>query len=83
MKVREVEVAPAMLAKAPPPGGLDCHCAVGVGEPVAAAVKVTGEPAATLCDVGLLVIAGPAETVNVKLCVAFGDTPLAAVIVSG
>ncbi|MGH9822896.1 MAG: hypothetical protein ACREDR_06565, partial [Blastocatellia bacterium] len=45
--VREVLVAPGMFVKVVPPSVLTCHCNVGVGLPVAAAVKVTLD-AATL-----------------------------------
>src|SRR5438034_5003165 len=40
VKLMVVEVAPEMLLKVTPPSVLTCHCTVGVGEPVAAAVKV-------------------------------------------
>ena len=53
---------------------------VGAGKPVAVTVN---EPAVPTVNVVLfvLVIAGAWLTVNVKLCVAFGETPLFAVIV--
>jgi len=46
VKLNVVEVAPAMLLNAPLPM-LTCHCTVGVGLPVAAAVKVAVDPAGT------------------------------------
>ena len=48
LKVVEVEVAPETLLKVAPPSVLTCHCTVGVGEPVAAAVKVAVWPAFTV-----------------------------------
>ena len=45
VKLRVVEVAPETLLNVEPPSVLTCHCAVGVGEPVAAAVKVAVWPA--------------------------------------
>jgi len=50
VKLRVVEVAPApeTLLKFAPPSVLTCHCTVGVGEPVAAAVKVAVWPAFTV-----------------------------------
>src|SRR2546427_13263485 len=47
VKLRVVEVAPEMLLNVPPPFVLTCHCTVGVGEPVAPAVKVAVWPAVT------------------------------------
>ena len=35
-----------------------CHCTVGAGVPVAAAVNVTVAPAQRVCDVGFVVTAG-------------------------
>ena len=37
---------------------LTCHCTVGVGEPLAAAVKLTTCPAHTTCGAGCVVIDG-------------------------
>jgi hypothetical protein len=51
---------------------------VGAGEPVAVSVKVPAVPTVNVA-VFALVIAGAWFTVNVKFCVAFGATPLAAV----
>ena len=42
-----------MLVKVVPPSVETCHCTVGVGLPVAAAVKVAGWPALTNGLVGL------------------------------
>src|SRR5213594_3519011 len=47
-KLSVVEVAPERLLKVTPPSVLTCHCTVGVGEPVAAAVKVAVSPAFTV-----------------------------------
>ena len=62
------DVAPATLVKFTP-SVLCCHCTVGVGVPLAAAVKVAGDPLATLMLAGLVVITGPAVTVNVAAVV--------------
>jgi hypothetical protein len=40
VKLRVVEVPPERLLNVTPPSVLTCHCTVGVGEPVAAAVKL-------------------------------------------
>ena len=52
VKVSVVAVAPVMSAKVTPPSVLTCHCTVGVGVPLAAAVKVTGVPAVMVWLVG-------------------------------
>jgi len=57
VKLNVVEVAPETLLNAPPLV-LTCHCTVGVGEPVAAAVKVAVWPAFTVWFVGCAVIVG-------------------------
>ena len=67
-----VDVAPDKFVNVPPPFVLTCHCTVGVGEPVAAAVKVAVAPAVTVKFVGLVVIVGmvfAAFTVNVAFVV--------------
>jgi hypothetical protein len=48
VKLRVVDVAPGRLLNVPPPFVLTCHCTVGVGEPVAAAVNVAVWPAVTV-----------------------------------
>jgi hypothetical protein len=48
VKLRVVEVAPETLLNVTPPSVLTCHCTVGVGEPVAEAVKVAVWPAVTV-----------------------------------
>ena len=60
-------VAPAMLAKVTPPSVLACHCALGVGLPLAVAVKDTALPAQTDLLTGLAVTAGRVLTVTVAL----------------
>jgi hypothetical protein len=48
-KLRVVEVPPEeTLLNVAPPSVLTCHCTVGVGEPVAAAVKLAVWPAVTV-----------------------------------
>ena len=48
VKLNVVEVAPETLLNVPLPAVLICHCTVGVGEPVAAAVNVAVWPAVTV-----------------------------------
>ena len=61
VKLSVVEVAPERLLKVAPPSVLTCHCTVGVGEPVAAAVKVAVWPAVTVWSTGCVVIVGEGE----------------------
>ena len=68
VKASVVDVAPAMFVNVTP-SVLTCHCTVGAGVPLAAAVKVAVEPAAALTLTGLVVIAGAAVTVNVAAVV--------------
>ena len=58
---------------------------VGVGEPVVVTVKLPGVPLVKVVALALVKAgaAGAGLTVRVKLCVALGSTPLAAVMVSG
>jgi hypothetical protein len=88
-----VEVAPLTLLNVAPPSVLTCHCTVGVGVPVAAAVKLVVAPTVSVSLVGFPVIAGgtftvtvvdavtavPAAlvTVNVYVVVVAGETVLA------
>src|SRR6267154_1018654 len=58
VKLNVVEVAPETLLNVPLPAVLICHCTVGVGEPVAAAVKVAVWPAVTVWLAGWVVIVG-------------------------
>ena len=58
VKLRVVEVAPETLLNVAPLSVLACHCTVGAGEPVAAAVKVAVWPAATVWLAGCRVIVG-------------------------
>jgi hypothetical protein len=48
VKLKVVEVAPETLPNVTPLSVLTCHCTVGVGEPVAAAVKVAVWPTVTV-----------------------------------
>src|SRR5258707_4544365 len=48
VKLRVAEVAPETRLNVTPPSVLTCHCTVGVGEPVAAAVKVAVSPAGSV-----------------------------------
>src|SRR5467141_1901144 len=48
VKLSVVEVAPERMLKVTPPSVLSCHCTVGVGDPVAAAVNVAVWPAVTV-----------------------------------
>src|SRR2546427_8777 len=48
VKLMVVKVAAETLLNVTPPSVLTCHCTVGVGEPVAAAVNVAVWPAVTV-----------------------------------
>ena len=76
LSVKVVLVAPLMLLQVEPPSVLTCHCTVGVGLPVAAAVKVTLWPALTVALLGLVVTLGAYCTVNVALAVVAEPTLL-------
>src|SRR5437660_649193 len=52
------------LLKLLPPSVLTCHCTVGAGVPLAAAVKVALLPAHTVWPVGWVVMPGAALTVR-------------------
>ena len=62
VKFRVVEVAPETLPNVTPASVLICHCTVGVGEPVAAAVKVAVWPAVTVWLAGCVAIVGYATS---------------------
>ncbi len=62
VKLSVVEVAPETLLNVAPPSVLTCHCTVGVGEPVAAAVKLAVWPAVTVWFAGCVVIVGYATS---------------------
>jgi hypothetical protein len=86
VSVNEVLVAPLTLVQLPKQVlnkklAQVCHCTVGVGKPLAAAVNVTFCPEMTVDDEGCVVIAGAWFTRRVKLCVALGVMPLLAVMV--
>src|SRR6266446_7034110 len=54
-----------MSVKVPPPSVLTCHCTVGPGVALAAAVNVAVWPAKTVRSAGFAVTAGPTSTVRV------------------
>ncbi len=56
-----------MLLKVAPPSTLTCHCALGVGLPLAEAVKETELPAHTALLTGFAVTAGAELMVTVAL----------------
>src|SRR5271166_4710107 len=58
LRVRVVLVAPVMSLKVEPLSVLTCHCTVGVGLPLAAAVKVAVWPAVTVWLAGWVVTEG-------------------------
>jgi hypothetical protein len=62
------EVSPEMSVQVVP-SVLDCHCTVGVGEPLAAALKLAVDPEVTVLLVGCVVTAGSVCTVNVAAVV--------------
>jgi hypothetical protein len=62
---RFVDVAPPILFQSDPPLVLTCHCTVGVGEPLAAALNVAVPPVQTDWFDGFAVIPGDVFTVRV------------------
>ena len=58
VRLSVLPVAPARFVKVVPPLVLTCHCTVGLGSPVAAAVNVADWPAMTVRLAGGVVIAG-------------------------
>jgi hypothetical protein len=68
-KLNVTMVAPAKLVNVTPAFVLTCHCTVGAGDPVAAAVKVAMAPANTDTFVGFVVITGRVFTVSVAAVV--------------
>src|SRR2546427_8589025 len=77
-KLRVVEVAPApeTLLNVTPASVLPCTCTVGVGAPVAAAVKVAVWPAATVWFAGCAVIAGSVVTVTAAVAAVAVPAPV-------
>jgi hypothetical protein len=66
VKLSVADVAPAMMLKVTPPSELTCHCTAGAGTPVAVALKLAVDPAATVALTGLSAIAGGVDvTVSV------------------
>src|SRR3989442_522170 len=63
VKLSGLDVAPGMLVNPPPL--LACHCSVGAGVPLAAAVNDASVPAQTFVLSGLVVTAGAALIVRV------------------
>src|SRR5215831_6025785 len=61
--VKEVLLAPGMSLNVAPPLVLTCHCTVGAGLPLAAAVNVT-LPLFADCETGLSVTTGAVFTVR-------------------
>src|SRR5687767_5492235 len=69
VKLEEVLVAPPMSLKFSPPSIDTCHCTVGVGEPLAAAVNVASVLSQTVLLPGLAVTDGVVFTVSVAAVV--------------
>src|SRR3954464_396582 len=70
----------ARLVNVAPPLFDTCHCSVGAGVPLAAAVNAPFWPTTIVWFVGCVVIAGATFTVRVAAAeVAFGTTPLLAI----
>ncbi len=65
VKLYVVEVAPGISDQELPPFALTCHCTVGLGFPLAAALKLAVCPALTVWLLGWLVITGAMLTVSV------------------
>src|ERR1700691_5397449 len=53
-----------------------CHCTVGLGLPLAAAVKLAGWPASTVVLTGEVVTVGPSSTVRPTALVVVDPTEL-------
>ena len=69
-------MAPPTAAKVAPPSVENCHWTVGVGEPVAVAVKVAVSPEATVTLDGLVVTVGVVVgTVTVRVAAAVVAVP--------
>src|SRR5262249_50085651 len=79
VKVRVAAVAPGTLLKVAPPSLLTCHCPVGAGVPLAAAVNVTALPAVTVWLVGWVVTSGalPAALTTVSVAALLVALPAA------
>ena len=69
-------MAPPTGKKVAPPSVENCHWTVGVGEPVAVAVKVAVWPEATVTLDGLVVTVGGAVTVTMAAVVVAVPTEL-------
>ena len=69
MKLKVADAAPEILLNVAPPSVLCCHCIVGAGVPLAAAVKLTGVPAQRVCVDGFEVIEAAVFTVIVPAVV--------------
>ena len=80
-------VPPPLSVKLTPDGsaGVLVADSAGAGMPVAVTVNEPGRPAANVVAPALVMTGAAVAglTVRAKLCVAFGLTPFAAVIVSG
>ena len=63
-KVRGLDVAPLTLLHVDPPFVLTCHCRIGVGVPVAAAVNDALLPAHTVRSAGFVDIVIAEQTVT-------------------
>lgn len=74
---RVSDVAPGTGDQLVPPLVDTCHCTVGLGLPLAVAVKVAEAPAITCWSDGLDKIAGPLSTVNVAAAVVTVPTEFA------
>jgi hypothetical protein len=74
VKVRVVAVAPDTLLNVTPPSVLTCHCTVGVGLPVAAAVNVAFDPDVAVWLTGFVEIPGAEFTVSVAAAVVADPT---------
>jgi hypothetical protein len=82
--VPEMVPVPVPPVKVSPFGSVPVCVIVGVGEPLAVIAKLNAVPTVALAVAALVIVgAGAADTTSVKLWVAFGLLPLAAVIVIG
>ncbi len=78
-----VAVPLPLSVKVTPLGSAPDLVTVGGGTPLVVTVKLLALPTVKVALFGLVMVGAPELTVSVKLCDAFGRTPLAAVMVNG
>jgi hypothetical protein len=81
VKVSVVEFAPGKSVNVAPPSELTCHCTVGAGAPVAAALNDAGCPEATVRLDGDEVTVSVGQE-DVEVDVAVGVLPLVVLVIA-